>query len=305
MYSKRTFYPCLALLMLVAGCVPATYLRQVPADFFRYTPTTKAAISAHRGGGDYTGYPENCIESFGWLARQMPVIIECDINMTKDSVLMMLHDNTLERTTTGRGRVKEVSWAYCQDLKLKDNKGNLTAYCIPTLEQVLHWGKNKVAYTLDVKVGVPYEKVIAAVQKAGAARYAAIITYNADDAAKVHRLDPDVMISVTIRNREEYDRLQGMGVPDNRMIAFVGTRQPDTTLLNFLHARGIRGILGTLGNLDKMAEARGDHWYHSFVQQGADILSTDRPLEAWKAISNHYRDSSVGSTVLARSSVLP
>jgi glycerophosphoryl diester phosphodiesterase len=83
---------------------------------------------------------------------------------------------------------------------------------------------------------------------------------------------------------EEYKRHQELGIQDNQMIAFVGTREPNTDLCNFLHSKGIRCILGTLGNLDKMAEARGDQWYQTFVRQGADVLSTDRPLEAWNAI---------------------
>ena len=43
-------------------------------------------------------------------------------------------------------------------------------------------------------------------------------------------------------------------------------------------------MLGTLGNLDRQVQAKGDHLYQKFRQRGADILATDRPLEAAKAI---------------------
>ena len=43
-------------------------------------------MSAHRGG-PYPGYPENAIETFEYIASQIPTVIECDIAMTKDSVL--------------------------------------------------------------------------------------------------------------------------------------------------------------------------------------------------------------------------
>lgn len=275
-------------LLLLAGsfitCNPRTYLKKVDGYFFTYPQGKQPLISAHRGGGDYSGYPENAIESFAWLARQMPVIVECDISMTRDSVLIMMHDDSFNRTTTGNGKIKDSTYAYARTLFLKDNAGTLTQYKIPTLEEVLTWGQKKVAFTLDVKRGVPFEKVIAWVRKTNSQNNAAIITYNAEDAALVHKLDRDIMISVTLRNEEEYRRHKALGLPDNRMIAFVGTREPNEVWLKTLHAKGIRCILGTLGNLDKMAAAKGDHLYWEWYQQGADIMSTDRPLEAWKAL---------------------
>jgi len=270
--------------LVFTACGPSTYLRKLPGSYFQYQTETLPGISAHRGGGDYKGYPENCIESFSWLARQMPVIIECDISMTKDSMLVMMHDDSYNRTTTGSGKIADSSFAYSRTVFLKDNMGTLTNYNVPELSEVLQWGKDKVAFTLDVKRGVPFEKVVAMVQQYKAQHFAAIITYNAEDAAKVHKLDPNVMISVTIRNQDEYNRHKILGIPDNRMIAFVGTREPDATFLQTLHSKGIRCILGTLGNLDKMAAARGDSLYKKWYGMGADIMSTDRPLEAWKVL---------------------
>lgn len=241
-------------------------------------------ISAHRGGGMYAGYPENCLESFAYLARQMPVVIECDIASTRDSALVMMHDDTYDRTTTGTGKVNEQTLAYAKTLRLKDNQGNLTTYGIPTLEETLKWGEGKVVFTLDVKRSVPYQRVVEAVQKAKAQNYAAIITYSATQAALVHRLDSSLLISVTIRSEEDYNRLRAGGIPDNKMIAFVGTREAPADLYRFLHEKKIRTILGTMGNLDKMAEARGESTYQKFIDNGADILSTDRPLEAGRAL---------------------
>ncbi|WP_338876892.1 glycerophosphodiester phosphodiesterase family protein [Spirosoma sp. SC4-14] len=276
----------------LATCSPKTYTK-IPAghgpDFFRYkasktTGQPMAKISAHRGGGDLKGYPENCIESFAYLAKTMPVIIECDIDLTKDSVMVMMHDATLDRTTTGTGKLIDKTYNELAQYRLEDNMGNVTPYKIPTLEQVLTWGKGKVTFTLDVKRNVSFGKVVDMVRKTGMEDYAAIITYNAQDAAKLNKLDPKLMISVTIRNRAEYDRLHELGIPDNRMVAFVGVKEPDTELYQFLHQKGIACILGTLGNLDKQAAAKGDQVYRKFAENGADIMSTDRPLEVWQVV---------------------
>ncbi|TAE30830.1 MAG: glycerophosphodiester phosphodiesterase [Cytophagales bacterium] len=283
------------LTLSLATCTPKANLVGTgnrAYENFRYRPGLTARVSAHRGGGDLKGYPENCIESFAYLADQLgtktnPVIIECDIDLTKDSLLVMMHDATLDRTTTGTGKLIDQTYSQVQQYKLEDNFGTPTPYKIPTLEEVLRWGRKQsetVHFTLDVKRNVKFEKVVEMVRKTGTGQTAAVITYNAQDAARLHKMAPELMISVTIRNQPEYDRLHDLGIPDNRMIAFVGTREPDKALYDFLHAKGIATILGTLGNLDKQAIAKGDALYKTFAQNGADIMSTDRPLEVARAV---------------------
>lgn len=281
---------CLLLLgatLYVTACSPKTTPNrsaEKTAEIFHYKPNQAPLISVHRGGGDLKGYPENCIESFAYVAGQIgtsahPAIIECDIDLTKDSVMVMMHDATLDRTTNGTGKLIDKTYAELDQYRLEDNLGNVTPYKIPTLENVLRWGKNRVSFTLDVKRNVSFAKVVEMIHKTGADAYSCVITYSAQDAAKLHQLDPNLMISVTIRNHDEYNRLHELGVPDNRMVAFVGVKEPDAELYQFLHQKGIATILGTLGNLDKQAAAKGDQVYETFAENGADMMSTDRPLE--------------------------
>lgn len=288
---KNAFF-FVALLGLFTGCSPK--LNKAPktelsAARFRYQAGQPALISVHRGGGDLRGYPENCLESFAYVAQQIgrkeaPAVIECDIDLTKDSVLVMMHDATLDRTTTGTGKLIDHTYAEVQQVKLEDNFGNPTAFRVPTLNQILSWGRTNVLFTLDVKRNVSFAKVIEQVRATKTESNVAIITYNAKDAALVHQLAPDLMISVTIRNPDEYNRLRELGIPDNRMLAFVGTRTPEPSLYAFLHEKGIATILGTLGNLDKQAAAKGDNLYKEWTAAGADMLSTDRPLEVSRAL---------------------
>ncbi|GAB4043636.1 glycerophosphodiester phosphodiesterase family protein [Spirosoma litoris] len=277
----------LALSVSLFACSPKTYIK-IPAgkadDFFRYKPGQPTKIQVHRGGGDLKGYPENCIESFAYLAKQLSVVIECDIDLTKDSIMVMMHDASLDRTTTGTGKLIDKTYAELSPYRLEDNMGNLTPYKIPTLEEILRWGKNKVVFALDVKRNVSFAKVVDMIHKTGAGNYATVITYTVPDAVKVNQLDPNLMISVTIRNHAEYDRLHEAGVPDNRMMAFVGIKEPEPELYKFLHDKGILCTLGTLGNLDKQADAKGYQVYKTFVEHGADMMSTDRPLEMAKVL---------------------
>lgn len=88
-------------------------------------------ISAHRGGMNFAAYPENCLETFEHLLSQIPAIIELDVEMTADSVLIILHDNTLHRTTTGAGAVAAHTWEQVKDLKLKTGMVPLPTFPYP------------------------------------------------------------------------------------------------------------------------------------------------------------------------------
>jgi glycerophosphoryl diester phosphodiesterase len=253
--------------------------------FFRWSPDRIPMISAHRGG-PAPGFPENCIETFENTISHTHAIIETDILMTKDGQLIMMHDNTLDRTTSGAGRVDQVSMEYISSLKLKDNDGQLTDFKVPTLTEVLHWGKGRVVFTLDVKRGVPFDKVVKEVIEAGATHYSVIITYNMDDAKLVHRLNSDLMISISLGSMEAIEQWKKSGIPAENVVAFVGTSERDQAIYEILHKEGIYCILGTMGNLDRSAAANGDDLYKRLIQNGADILSTDRPIEASKALES-------------------
>src|SRR5690606_22351166 len=95
-------------------------------------------------------------------------------------LLVVMHDETLDRTTTGKGRVNRHTLAALRELRLLDVTGTATNYRIPTLEEALQWGIGKVIFTLDVKRNVPYQLVVDAIRKTKAEAYTIIITYSAD-----------------------------------------------------------------------------------------------------------------------------
>ncbi|MEL7003996.1 MAG: glycerophosphodiester phosphodiesterase family protein [Bacteroidota bacterium] len=248
-------------------------------SFEQWLKDPEPLISAHRGG-PYPGFPENAIETFQNIADQTPVVIECDVTITKDGVLILMHDQTLDRTTTGEGIVMDLMYEDVENLLLVDNEGDNTSFHIPTLEEVLTWGRGKVLFTLDVKRGVPYDKVVDMVDKLDAASYAAIITYRIKDAKLVYSLNADLMISVSARDDRALEQIAKSGIPTKNLLGFVGTREPEPGHYKKLQKRGIKTILGTLGNLDKKVSASGsDDLYLRYFENGANIISTDRPLE--------------------------
>ena len=295
---KHHRYLLVFLLGLFAACTQQSQREEKPAplhrivledtedlkELFSWQPSHVPLVSAHRGG-PAPAYPENAIETFARVLHHSYAIIETDISLTKDSLLVMMHDNTLDRTTTGSGVVSDYTLVEIQELQLVDEEGRQTPYQAPSLQEVLDWGRGKVMFTLDVKKSVPLEMVVEAVEEANAEAYSAIIAYSLRDALAIHALNPDLMISLSIQQPADLERAMEAGLPPENIIAFTGTSLSDPSLYEYLHEQGIYTILGTLGNLDKKAAARGDHLYRNFIGAGADILATDRPIEAAKAIA--------------------
>ena len=70
--------------------------REELTDFFRYEENNSPLISGHRGGARI-GFPENCIATLENTLQYTPAIFEIDPRLTKDSVVVLMHDGTLDR----------------------------------------------------------------------------------------------------------------------------------------------------------------------------------------------------------------
>jgi glycerophosphoryl diester phosphodiesterase len=283
-------FKILIVLLLFAQQAQSQHYIQVKSteelhELFRWTPDRIPLVSAHRGG-PATSFPENAIETFENTLKQTYALIECDPQLTKDSVAVMMHDYKLDRTTNGTGRLSDYTYAELKQLRLKDNEGNLTDFKIPTLDEVIKWAKNKTVLTVDIKRTISPEVIEKIIRENNAEAYAVVITYNLETAKRYYELNPKLMISVTVRNKEEYDRLADTGIPFKNVIAFTGITEPDTFLYQMLHQQGVYCILGTMGNLDKSHAARQRNVYAGLIQSGADILATDFPVEAAQAIKD-------------------
>jgi len=254
---------------------------------FRYTENNDAAIiSVHRGGSKLIGYPENCLETLKYVNDSISAIFEIDVSKTSDDVLVLMHDKTLERTTTGINALIDYSFQELQGLNLIDDFGNETNFKIPKFVDVLRWAvDNEVILTVDTKRGVDITKIIAMIEQEKAVGVAIIITYNVAQALQVFELNPNLLLSVSARNLEELNRLMDSDIPTQNMLAFTGTRLSPILFYEKLHELGVKIILGTLGNLDKMAAAKGDSLYMNWRKMGVDVIATDRPFEAARVLS--------------------
>lgn len=249
----------------------------------------KHFVSAHRGGRYIKGLPENSIPTFEYTLERVPnAFLEMDVSITSDDVLILMHDKSLERTTTASGLVARSYWSDISDERLRDDFGNITPYRIPKFTDVLNWAKrNGAVLKVDIKRGVPYEKVIRTIEKYDMEDQVILITYDIKGAQEAYRLTKDMMISASIRNMNEWQAIIQSGIPFSNLIAFTGTKMSDPELYQILHQNGILCILGTMGNIDKKAAARGSQVYHECIDLGIDILASDYPVRAAASIRSY------------------
>jgi glycerophosphoryl diester phosphodiesterase len=246
----------------------------------RWRSDAKPMMSAHRGG-PMPGFPENAIETFENALTYGPCIIECDIRVSRDGHLVMMHDATIDRTTNGKGTVSSMTLDQLKLFNLVDINGNQTEFRIPTLQETLSWAKGKAVLTLDIKRDVEPSHVIAVVREMKAEAYSIIITYNWNQVERVYGLAPELMISASAGSYEAMQLIFSSEIPLENFVFFVGTYEPDQAIYDMAHLRGVRTILGTMHNLDNKAAVKGISVYQQLYQNGADILSSDNiPLLA-------------------------
>jgi glycerophosphoryl diester phosphodiesterase len=236
-------------------------------------------LIGHRGGPT-RDYPENAIETMERTLKAGTRGMEIDIATTKDGVLTLMHDDDLDRTSTGQGLVSDHTWDEISKLKL-ETYSKATGFSPPKLDDVLAWAvKNNVLLELDKKKSTSFDPIIAAVRAAKAENNVFLITYSDDQAIEVHQKAPDLIVTATVKSPAHLDELLKAGVKAERLVAWTGTETPDAELWKALASRGIESAFGTLGPRNSSLD--GKYWqddvgseYDQLVSSGLPILVTD------------------------------
>lgn len=108
-------------------------------------------ITAHRGNTGDKSIPENSMAAIDACIANKDALdfIEIDPRTTKDGVMVLMHDATVDRTTNGTGKISDLTFAEVQKLRLKLDDGTVTDHQVPTLQEVLIKTRGKVFINLD------------------------------------------------------------------------------------------------------------------------------------------------------------
>ncbi|NUQ00339.1 MAG: hypothetical protein HUU35_10855 [Armatimonadetes bacterium] len=115
-------------------------------------------VGAHRGAMCYA--PENTLAAFQRALELGTYRIELDVRRTRDGVLVLLHDETVDRTTNGSGRLADLTWAEVKELRAGDQP-------LPTLAQTLEFARDRTRLLVEVKDYQAVDDIVTAIRTAG------------------------------------------------------------------------------------------------------------------------------------------
>ncbi len=158
------------VISLLSGCASQTSEPKTNKLLAKIqSPDSGVMVVAHRACW-VEGIPENSLSSIQACIDMGVDIVEIDVAISADGVPVLMHDKTLDRTTTGSGKVTSKTLAELKQLKLKAGAGGdlatITDEKIPTLEEALRVAKNNILINLDVK-GDLYTQAFKVVDKIG------------------------------------------------------------------------------------------------------------------------------------------
>jgi glycerophosphoryl diester phosphodiesterase len=284
----RSVFAVVSIIALLTGCAatPRTGSSEPHlAAWFDCVRDGGIVISAHRGQSA-DDQPENSLAAIRATGRAIPnAIVEIDAVLTADGKLTLMHDDTMDRTTTGQGKVAELTLAQVKAARLRAPDGHLTDEAPPTLAEALATaGQVHAIASIDLKPASEAatltlaRAVIDEVRRVGAADRVILITYSPETARAVADMAPEMMISAGVKSVAE---LEGLRRP--QILAWTGAGRPDPELWGAMKAVGVEAQFGTLGGsdraLDRVYAADGDvSEYRGLFDQGVTVIATDTPL---------------------------
>lgn len=247
-------------------------------------------IQAHRAG-DRPGAAENSLGAIEASLADGAVFLEIDVAQTSDGVLVLMHDRTLDRTTTGSGAIAETPYTDLSALQLRDLDGAVLDESPPTLADALTALDGRGVAQIDRKGEVSFDQIAEALEAADAVDRAVVITYSLEDAIALHERLPGVMVSAGVNDLDDLATLDMAGVDRTRLSAWLGLGAGNPALDAALAAQGVETSYG-----DFRAEREGAADYALMASNGAEVISVDDVPAAAEALDAYATARALLST---------
>jgi glycerophosphoryl diester phosphodiesterase len=227
-------------------------------------------VCAHRGLE--SAGPENSLEGVVAAVEAGFRAVEVDVRHTADGALVLMHDASVDRTSTGRGQLEELSHAEVSGLRLLW-QGRAAAR-IPTLDQVLEACAERTLLYIDMKTD-RLDLLVHALRKHRAHAWT-ILHGGPEKLLRVRELDSQLRLHTIVDSARELDRL----LLQVRPIMVESSRLPEPDYLAYVHGQGLLLELDTMGEPDRQArkQQRYELW-ERYLRCGADFVMSDYPLD--------------------------
>ena len=288
----RKAFRFLILFLLLGSVVVAQNSVDRIIKEFKKSNSSNVLIAAHRG--DWRHAPENSLQGIGNCIKMGIDIVEIDVRKTKDGHFVLMHDETIDRTTNGTGKVSELTLSELEQFFLKENQGRsdakLTDQKIPTLEEALLLAKGKILLNLDKTYGT-MKDIYPILQKTGTVD---IAIFKGGAAPQKAREDISFMkksvffMPIVSDKNENFASDVKEYVKKLHPVAFEILLEESDDVLSeskYMRTHGARVWVNTLwdslcaGYSDAKAVKDPDaNWGH-LIEKGVNIIQTDNPQE--------------------------
>lgn len=244
-------------------------------------------VVAHRG--DWRNAPENSLFAIKNCIKMGVDMVEIDIRMTKDSVLILMHDATINRTTSGKGSVSAYTWKELQQFCLKDALGMTLEQHIPTLRDVMLLCKGKILVNVD-KAADYMDKVQVVLQETETEKqviYKGRKSYLDVKKQYGDLLDNIIYMPVVNENATDLNTFVDDFIEYYQPLAFEFSYRTEASpvfdQIQEVRKHGCRVWVNALwpkmnaGHNDERAVEGPDACWGWILRQGANIIQTDRP----------------------------
>ena len=157
-------------------------------------------IWGHRGASGYA--PENTLPAFQMAADMGADGVELDIQMTKDGVIVVCHDETIDRTSTGKGWLKDYTFDELRRLDFSNGNAAYEGTKIPTMEEVLDLlDPTGLTINIELKTGIIFydrieEKILELVRRKGWQDRVIYSSFNHYTVCRIKELDPSAKVGL-------------------------------------------------------------------------------------------------------------
>ena len=263
-------------------------------------------VASHRG--DWRNYPENSIPAIESVIRMGVDIMELDVKMTKDSILILMHDKTIDRMTNGKGRVCDITYDSLMTFNMRRAHNIVTdTLKVPTLREALLCCKDRILVNVDHAYPY-YEQIVKLTEELGVAGQvlmkskSSIDKVNEDTQKYGSRMlyMPVVDVNKPKGKKLFAEYLEKGVVPMAFELCWQYPGEEIDECVKQVHQMGSKiwvntiwaSLCGGLGNDDDAALAAKNpaDVYGQYIDMGVSMIQTDRPemlLDYLRSIGRH------------------
>lgn len=283
----------LLVVMFICLGLANVLLAQQPVDRilkkFSAPATESVLVVSHRA--DWRNAPENSLQAIQNCIDMGVDMVEIDLKRTKDGHLILMHDKTIDRTTTGKGRPEDYTLAELRQLRLRNGAGHKTAHLIPTFREVMNLCKGKIMVNVDK--GYDYFKeAYTILQETGTVNQCimkATLPYERVKAENGEVLDKMIFMPVVVLHKEgAKEIIEGYLTrmkPQAYELVFDNDGGQVQALIKEVRESGARIFINSLwpelcgGHDDDRAveQQQPEESWGWIIGQGAKLIQTDRP----------------------------